>query len=708
MSWRKFFKPVNGVLPVQRSSGNNMPSSMSKYTSWLPEVYTGPADRMARYAQYEMMDMDHEISAALDTIAEFSTQRDNFSKLPFSMHFKNSPTPTEVKILEKYLQNWCSLNDFNRRLFKMFRSTLMYGDQMFIRDPETFKLFWVDPNNVEKIIVNESRGKDVEEYYIKNVDLNLKEMVASNLSCGPQLNLMPSGLTYTQPQIRQTNRLNAMAGNPSQAESMPVSAQHVFHLSLTEGLDAAWPFGISILEKIYKVYKQKELLEDAMLIYRIHRAPERRIFYVDVGTMPPTKAQQYIEKIKFEVQQRRMPNRTSSGQNIMDTGYNALSTIEDYYFAQSSDGRGSKVDVLPGGCLSMDTKVSLLDGRELSITEIEEELKTKQLWTYSCHPTTGAVVPGLISWAGVTQKSVQVMKITLDNGKDLVCTLDHKFPIHGVGFVEAKDLIVNQSMIPFHNKGILINEIEYLDEKIEVGTLTIDSKEEYHNYHTFALSCGIFTKNSNLGEINDLLYFNNKMMRGLGIPSSYLPTGPTDGTASMNDGKVGTAFIQEFRFSEKCKRYQTQLARLFDNEFKLFLKNRGVTIDNSLFEIEFVVPQNFARYRELEMYAAQSSIFAAIADIPYMSKRFALKKYLGLTEEELIVNERMYMEEQSGASVGEHMSSPEAGLRQVGISSSDMAPDIGGEEITFDDNENAPEETEDNISNDEIDSFGEE
>ena len=66
--------------------------------------------------------------------------------------------------------------------------------------------------------------------------------------------------------------------------------QHVVHISLSEGVDGFWPFGTSILEPIFKVYKQKELLEDAILIYRVQRAPERRVFYIDVGNMPTHKA----------------------------------------------------------------------------------------------------------------------------------------------------------------------------------------------------------------------------------------------------------------------------------------------------------------------------------------------------------------------------------------------------------------------------------
>ena len=61
----------------------------------------------------------------------------------------------------------------------MVRSTLKYGDQFFIRDPETYKLYWTDPANVEKVVVNESKGKDIEVYYIKNLEANFDELTES-------------------------------------------------------------------------------------------------------------------------------------------------------------------------------------------------------------------------------------------------------------------------------------------------------------------------------------------------------------------------------------------------------------------------------------------------------------------------------------------------------------------------------------------------
>ena len=135
------------------------------------------------------------------------------------------------------------------------------------------------------------------------------------------------------------------------------------------------------------------------------------------------------------------------------------------------------------------------------------------------------------------------------------------------------------------------------------------------------------------------------MMRALRIPSSYLPTGPDDGTAAYQDSKVGTAFIQEFRFNKYCQRLQGLMAPRFDEEFKLFLKFKGIEIDASTFDLRFLAPQNFAAYREIDLNASRATVFTQLAEVPFLSRRFVLSKYLGLEEDEIVENEAMWLEE---------------------------------------------------------------
>ena len=511
---------------------NNQEFGYKNYMSRLPEVYTGHPNRIERYNQYEMMDVDAEINACLDIISEFSTQKNEHNKTPFNISFNDDPTPHEIEILKTQLQQWSKLNELDKRIFKIFRNTIKYGDQVFVRDPENFKLYWVDMTKVIKVIVNESEGKKPEQYVIKDLNINLQNLTVAqktntDFAANPATGLGGTGggqqaTGYTVPAMPYNTTGSRFTLGQSESA---IDSKHIVHLSLTEGLDRFWPFGQSILENIFKVYKQKELLEDAVLIYRVQRAPERRMFKIDVGNMPSHLAMSFVERIKNEIHQRRIPS-IYGGQSVVDATYNPLSMNEDYFFPVTADGRGSSVEVLPGG--------------------------------------------------------------------------------------------------------------------------------------------------QNLGEIDDLRYFNNRLARGLRVPSSYLPTGPDDNTTPLSDGRVGTAMIQEYRFNQYCERLQKYMSFKLDEEFKLFLRWRGFNIDSGLFTIEFNPPQNFAAYRQTELDSTRISAFTSIEQYPYISKRFAMERFLGLTEEEINRNEKLWREENNKDDDEKPVGSD---LRNVGVSIGDIEAD---------------------------------
>lgn len=751
MAWRKHFKTVQldnnpGTRSPLGSTRGKAGPARQNYSSFLPDVYSGSPNRIERLNQYETMDWDSEVNAALDILAEFTTQRNKENQTPFTLYFKNRATNAEVTILKECLQQWTNLQEFNTRMFRIARNTFKYGDTFFIRDPETLKWFYVDPAKVVRIIVNESDGKKPEQYVIRDLNINFEELVVTQINPSIQHPNAVSnnvqggnagrGMTGAFPQ-QHGNRFSLSQGEYA------IDASHVIHLSLSEGLDNNYPFGNSLLESVFKVYKQKELLEDAIIIYRVQRAPERRVFYIDVGNMPSHLAMSFVERVKNEIHQRRIPSASGGSSSVIDSSYNPLSIGEDFYFPHTSEGRGSKVETLPGGCFAMDTKVSLLDGRELSISDIEKELASgKTLWTYSCDTVTGEIVPGMISWAGVTEKKAEVVKVTLDNGEVIICTPDHKFPLLGGKKLVAGDIKIGTRLMSmslkhgicseyFDNKSQcwqythdLINEyfgsnsipaeiklndcnrpvnkyyglptvwkrikgklkprtrkvvdVEFLEKEIEVGTITVDKHEKYHSYHTFALSAGVMTFNSSLGEIDDLRYFTNKLMRALRIPSSYLPTGADDSQGQYNDGRVGTAYIQELRFNKYCERLQQLLIGHFDREFKKYLSDKGVNIDFNLFDLKFQSPQNFASYRQAELDNQRIGTFGQIVALPFISKRFALKRFLGMTEEDIAENERLWSEENGGDAPLPTDASSE--LRSAGITPSGIEADVSSAE----------------------------
>jgi len=341
MSWRKYFTPVNtgnqsGNMSPLGGRGGQAGPARANYSSYLPDVYAGAPNRLERYMQYDTMDMDSEINAALDILAEFCTQKDKENATPFYFYFSGKPTSTETKLLKDSLQKWTNQQQFGTRIFRIVRNTFKYGDCFFVRDPQTKKWLYVDPVKVTKIIVNESEGKIPEQYSIKDINFNFKEMIA----------VTPHGSTNTAPSGTSSYTSGGGLGRgfvgdaarpagtrfQNASNEVTIDAKNVVHISLSEGLDNNYPFGNSLLESVFKVYKQKELLEDAIIIYRIQRAPERRIFYVDVGNMPAHMAMAFVERVKNEIQQRRIPSSTGGGANVIDASYNPLSTNEDYVF----------------------------------------------------------------------------------------------------------------------------------------------------------------------------------------------------------------------------------------------------------------------------------------------------------------------------------------------------------------------------------------
>jgi hypothetical protein len=358
-SWKKHLRTYKTPQALQSehqpsSYSENRGASITRTQSILPEIYAGHPNRIQRYYQYEEMGRDSDIAAALDTIADFCTQSEEQVDAPFEVNYLQEPTEAEVKVIKEALNIWIKRTQLKHRLWKIFRDAIQYGDAFFIRDPETGEWFWVDQYAVELVKMSSDGDKKPEEYVVKNFDPNITERFGTGIQDisqyrNPQTQnvngrpMTQGGYGATEFQMAGTEndyrrRMLQNGQAAGQAAHTVIDATKMIHLSMSEGMDPNWPFGKSILEAVYKTYKQKSLLEDAILIYRVQRAPERRIFYIDVGQANPIKAKQQLESIKNEIHQRRIPNRTGGGSSIMDAAYNPLSMLDDYYFAQKAKG----------------------------------------------------------------------------------------------------------------------------------------------------------------------------------------------------------------------------------------------------------------------------------------------------------------------------------------------------------------------------------
>jgi len=109
------------------------------------------------------------------------------------------------------------------------------------------------------------------------------------------------------------------------------------------------------------------------------------------------------------------------------------------------------------------------------------------------------------------------------------------------------------------------------------------------------------------------------------------------------------------------------------------LLEKGINIDTAMFDLRFQPPQNFAAYRQSEIDNARVPTYTQMAAIPYMSNRFALKRFLGLTEEEIAENERLWREE-NDENLTPLPGDAAAELRGGGLSSASLGDDLGGVE----------------------------
>jgi hypothetical protein len=144
---------------------------------------------------------------------------------------------------------------------------MKYGDSFFVRDPETQSWMYVDPAKVDKIIVNESEGKKPEQYMIRDFNPNFEAL--STTAINPS-NIQGGGNQFGG---NYGSGQGGGGGGRGMAGSFPnaasgsrfaqnqnqyaIDAKHVIHISMSEGLDNNFPFGNSLMESIFKVFKQK-------------------------------------------------------------------------------------------------------------------------------------------------------------------------------------------------------------------------------------------------------------------------------------------------------------------------------------------------------------------------------------------------------------------------------------------------------------------
>jgi intein/homing endonuclease len=554
------------------------------------------SNRIMQYYDFELMESYPIIGSALDLLSEEATTIGDNGKV-INIYSDNKRVKQELEYL------FYKVLDVNTTLQFWARNMCKYGDNFVylnLNDKEGVTGAKQLPNiNIERVeeTKRDSNGNEDINIYFRN------KMTEGGIDS--------SQFTHWQ----------------------------IAHFRLL-GDDRRMPYGMSVLDKVRRIWRILSMMEDSMLVYRITRAAERRIYKVNVGNIPTEDIGSYVQMVANKVKKKPLIDPKTGDYNWK---YHVATNDEDIFIPTRSDNASSPIETLPGACLALDTKIDLLDGRSLMLSEIIDEFnsdKTKQLWTYSINPETGEIVPGKITNAAVTRKNTDVVKITLDNSETIITTPDHKFPTKFNGIKEAKDLEVNESLWSFNKEiNISVISVEDLDYKIDTGTLTIDGNEEEHDYHNFLLSCGIFTQNSNLDAIMDVSYFRDLLFTGLGIPKIFLAFS-SDG--SMEKGGTNLSIL-DIRFARKINRIQQSLISELNKIaiIHLFLKGGDFLENIDNFTITMQNPSSQAEMLKIanmneKLTAYNSATQQGANGLAPMSTTKAKKEILGMSEEDIL------------------------------------------------------------------------
>jgi hypothetical protein len=267
-------------------------------------VYYEP-NRLSAYYDYESMEFTPEISAALDIYAEESTTMSEKGEI--------LTVYSESKRIKAILEDLFKEKlDINTNLQMWARGMCKYGDD--------FVYLKVDP---EKGVVGCQQLPNIEIDRIEGSSASGK-----NLAPVPQDSKLP------------TRELRFSWKN----KDMEFQAWEIAHFRIL-GDDRKLPYGTSMLDKIRRIWKQLLLAEDAMLIYRTSRAPERRVFKVFVGNMDDKDIEPYVQRVANKFKRDTVVDQ-KNGQ--VDMRYNQMAVDQDYFIPVRDPAQTNPIETLAG------------------------------------------------------------------------------------------------------------------------------------------------------------------------------------------------------------------------------------------------------------------------------------------------------------------------------------------------------------------------
>jgi hypothetical protein len=428
-------------------------------------------NRLERYVDFDQMEYTPEIASAIDIYADEMTNHSSMSPL-MTIDCNNE----EIKGILSAL--YFDVMNIEYNIFGWCRTMVKYGDFFLYLDID-------DVMGIKSVIG--LPGQELER-------LEGEDKTNPNY-CQFQWN--SAGLTFENWQIGHFRIL---------------------------GNDKYTPYGTSVLEPARRIWRQLTLLEDAMMAYRIVRSPERRVFYIDVGNIPPTDIEQYMQKVMTSMKRNQVVDPNSGR---VDLRYNPMSVDEDY-FIPTRAGSSSKVESLPGGTYTGDIDdVKYLRDKLFSALKIPGSYLT----------STNAEAGGGEDATTLAQKDIRFAR-TVQRLQRSVVTEMHKIGVihlYTLGY-RGEDLINFKLKLNSPSKIAELQELEHWKTKFDVASAATEGyfSRQWIASHLFNMTEEEFVKNQRQ------MYYDRQFDARLEAASEQAQAEATPGGSGEEEDLLGS------------------------------------------------------------------------------------------------------------------------------------------------------------------------
>ena len=564
-------------------------------------------DKKRRLVDYRVMAQYPEVESALREICDEMFVRDDQGEL-IKSKLRGNYNDEVVSLIEKEFQKFISIYKFEEKGWKYAMDFITEGELYFENIVSSKK------PDLGIVGVTRIAGERIDPLYY-DLDNEL-------IDCFILRAKMPDQYPFQWGKFS-----HASYGRNNQQEILFLNDKQLTYFTNDQWESEGKKFRISHLANAHRPYRQLSLIEDATIIYMLVRAPERLVFNIDTGTMPAAKSEQYVKRLMAQFWSKK----TIGNDGRVENTYDPVSMIENYYFAQPRDGKGSSVTSIGGGSASP-------DNLEILNFFVQKLYKSLHVPLARLNSETA-----FSDGESITREELRFAKFIISVQKLWASSLKKSFIVHlklrGRKIIEnAKKLKIDnieiQDKNAMANSGQpekMVNNLQmsavYKDDfnhkgwdYYDIVTESIDKKIERLNETIFVQKENLLNR---LHEINDEIE-NNKSVVLVedAVPEDVSPL-------HLEAQQIASSLDELNQKTEQLKEMSDDNTSWWD---QYELKEEDI-------DVKFNEPSQFFALREQQIFQLKYDNFNNMSQNDMISNTFAQKIYLGYKDTQILANQ---------------------------------------------------------------------